>query len=301
LVTSPIAKMLSTVDRLCSSTTTAPLSRATPASARPRLSVLGTRPVEPEFQTLHQADLEQAVANRQIVTAQDVLRAVHDDHVRAELVEDAGELVGDIARARDQDAPGKRVEVEYFVAGDAMLCAGEGGDSRARTDRDEDALGSLFGPIAQADAMRAGDDGALVDDLDAVVLQRLGIGAVDPVDLLQHVVAQRLPVERALIGHLPAETLGVLQVLGEMRAVDQQLLGHAATDHAGAADAIFLRHRHPGAVRRGNAAGARATRPCADDEEVVIVVGHQFTPVSAGSAGSGRDARQSGRGLHRCK
>src|SRR3546814_10851332 len=72
-------------------------------------------------------------------------------------------------------------------------------------------------------------------DLDAVVLKRLGVEAVQPGDFGQHVVAQYRPVELGL-ADLPAKPTGVLKVFGEMRAVNQQLLGHAAANDARAAD-----------------------------------------------------------------
>ena len=74
---------------------------------------------------------------------------------------------------------------------------------------------------------------------------------------------------------LPAETARVLQILGEMGAVDEQFLGHAAADHAGAADPIFLGDRDPRAVRGRDPRRAHAARAGADDEEVIIVgLGH---------------------------
>src|SRR5581483_10228034 len=56
--------------------------------------------------------------------------------------------------------------------------------------------------------------------------------------------------------------------------VDEELLGHAAADDAGAAEAVFLRDRHLGAMPRGDAGGAHASRAAADDEEVVVELAH---------------------------
>src|SRR3546814_9549262 len=82
-----------------------------------------------------------------------------------------------------------------------------------------------------------------------LTLELFGIGLVEPIDLADHIGALHRPVEIA-IGHVPAEAPGIVQILGEMRAVDEQLLGHAAPDHAGAADAVFLGDRHLRAMRR---------------------------------------------------
>src|SRR3546814_16470469 len=59
-----------------------------------------------------------------------------------------------------------------------------------------------------------------------------------------------------------------------MRAVDQQLLGHATANDAGAADAIFLRHRDLRAMGRRHAGSPHAARSRADDVKVEVVVAH---------------------------
>ena len=55
-----------------------------------------------------------------------------------------------------------------------------------------------------------------------------------------------------------------------MRTIDQQLLGHAAADDAGPADAKLLGDRHLGAVPGGDAGGTNATRSGADDEQIIV-------------------------------
>src|SRR3546814_15331910 len=92
--------------------------------------------------------------------------------------------------------------------------------------------------------MRPGDGRPLAGDLDLIVAGRLGVETFEPRDLGEHIVAQRRPVKFA-IGHLPANAPCILQILGEMRAIDEKLLGHAATDHPGAATPLLLRHRTP--------------------------------------------------------
>src|SRR3546814_15215927 len=95
-----------------------------------------------------------------------------------------------------------------------------------------------------------------------VVVERLTIKTLEPVDLGEHIVAQHRPVELA-VGDVPAELARVVDILGEMRAVNEQFLGHAAADDTGAADPILLRHRHARAVRGpdAHAAAAPRTRP----------------------------------------
>lgn len=156
--------------------------------------------VEAEIDPLHHRNLEQPVADRQVVAAQDFFAAIDQRDVRAELVEDAGKFIGDIARARDQHALGDRVEMERLVGGDAMLMAGATRDGGMRADRDQDALGGLLRAVGQPHAVGTGDDGALVDDLDAVAFQRLLIGAVQAIDFgqtLSRKVAQRIRIRSA--------------------------------------------------------------------------------------------------------
>src|SRR5207342_1114859 len=56
-----------------------------------------------------------------------------------------------------------------------------------------------------------------------------------------------------------------------LRAVHQELLRHAAADHAGPADAEFLGNGDPRTRQRGNTCRAHAAGSCADDEQVVVV------------------------------
>ena len=56
----------------------------------------------------------------------------------------------------------------------------------------------------------------------------------------------------------------VLEILAELAGINEQLLGDAAADHAGAAHAVFLGDRHAGAGQRRHAAGAHAARAAAD-------------------------------------
>jgi len=88
-------------------------------------------------------------------------------------------------------------------------------------------------------------------------------------DFREHIVAQDRPVE-PLLRHVPAEHRRIVEILGEMRAVDEQFLGHAAADDARAADLIFLGHGDARAIGRGNARSAHAARSGTDYEQVKI-------------------------------
>src|SRR3546814_5177639 len=68
--------------------------------------------VEAELDALGHRDLQQAVADLLVIAAQDRIAAVDDRHLAAKFVEDAGELVGDIAAACDDDPVRQGIEVK---------------------------------------------------------------------------------------------------------------------------------------------------------------------------------------------
>ena len=166
-----------------------------------------------------------------------------------------------------------------------MLGAGHVGDDRMRAGGDQDGAGADLGAVVERDLVGAGHGRALGDDLDLVALEYVVVDALEPLDLGEHVVAQDRPVELAL-ADVPAEAARVLEVLGEMGAVDEQLLGHAAADDAGAADAILLGDGDAGAMGGGDARGTHAARSGADHEQVIIIGLH-----SRGSSQIARSAK----------
>ena len=174
--------------------------------------------------------------------------SVDQGHLAPEFEEDAGEFIGDIAAADDDDALRQLVEQEHLVGGDRMLDAFDVRKRRAGAGGDQDLARAQFLAAGEPDAVGACQLRALVEDRDIVVGQCVGVGALDPGHFGEHIVAQHRPVE-ALGRDVPAEHRGIVQVLGKMGAVDEQLLGHAAADDAGPADPILLGHRDPGAMR----------------------------------------------------
>src|SRR3546814_15390346 len=60
----------------------------------------------------------------------------------------------------------------------------------------------------------------------------------------------------------------------EMRAVNEQFLGHAAANDAGAPDPILFCYGNARAVRGGDARGADPARTGADDEEIIVEIAH---------------------------
>src|SRR5262249_9067119 len=99
------------------------------------------------------------------------------------------------------------------------------------------------------------------------------VDALKARDLPVLVGDQRGPVEAGAVQG-PAEPYRVLEVVAEAAGVDEELLRHAAADHAGAAEAVFLGNLHPGTLLARDAPRAHRGRAAADDEQIEVVLAH---------------------------
>ena len=239
------------------------------------------RRVELEVDALAHRDLHQAVDELLIILAQDHVGPVDQGHMAAELVKDAGELVSDIAAADDDDPLGQRGKVKHLVRADSMLRTLDRRHDRGCAGGNEDLLGGHFLAACKADRVRSRQLCPLMENRHIVICERLGVRALDTADLGEHVVAEHRPVE-PLLRNVPTEHRGILDILGEVRAVDEQFLGHAAADHAGAANLVLLGDRHASAISRSDARRAHAARAGADHEQVKIR--HSISPMTRISA-----------------
>jgi hypothetical protein len=134
-------------------------------------------------------------------------------------------------------------------------------------------LAVIFLVHEQADGVLVLDHRAALDDLRARLLHIGRIGRLEPRDLLVLVADQRRPVEAGGLNS-PAEAGGVFELVTEMRADHEQLLGDAAADHAGAAHAVPFRDHDAGAVAGRDAGGTHAARAATDDKEVDAKIRH---------------------------
>ena len=133
----------------------------------------------------------------------------------------------------------------------------------------------------KAHAVRALEHGAAVDDLGAGLFEIADVDAAQPRHLAGDIADERRPVEMQALDP-PAEADRILEGFGIVGGVDEQLLGHAAAQHAGAADAAFLGDRHALAQLGGQARGTDAGRAGADDHQVVVVAArHARQPIKA--------------------
>ena len=169
---------------------------------------------------------------------------------------------------------GRVLELKALVRADEMLGARQLGDHRVAAGGDQDRLGAdRLVPVGKPHRVVVFERGAGEMELDPGLFERPRIDAIQPVDLAMHVTDKRRPVEAKIVA-APAETARVGKGARIAAAIDEQFLRHAAADHAGAADAIFLGDGHLGAELRSEPAGAHASRACADHEEIVVVTTH---------------------------
>ncbi len=155
-------------------------------------------------------------------------------------------------------------------AGDVEVAA------RLAAGGDQDVFGGDRAVLGeQVDGVGVAEHGAAVNDLGAGLLQVADVDAAQPGDVARDVVDQRRPVEVEPFG-APAKTDGILELLGVVGGVDEQLLRHATAQHAGTADAVLLGDRHPLAEFGGKARRANAGRTGADDEQIVVVAWHRM-------------------------
>ena len=221
----------------------------------------------------------QMLAHVIIEAAQDVFAAIDEGHLRAEARKDAGELDRDIAAALDDDARRQFIEMQRLVRRDHVLEAGNLRPvMRPGAGRDQDRLRlHARSGREQMHRVRVFQNGAALHQRNLVALERRGIRRFQPCDFQVFVGDQRRPTERRLLD-VPAVTGRVFKFVAEARSVDQKLLRHAAADHAGAADAEFLRDHHACTVGRSDARGAHAARTRSDNEQIDFSLAHAPSP-----------------------
>ena len=225
--------------------------------------------------------LGETVAQILVEAAQDLVAAIDDRRLDAEVRENAGELHGDVAATGDDDPLRQARQIERLVGGDDVLEPGSGlGEPRRAACRDEDlAGGDRAAGFRELHRVGADDRRALLDQLDAHFAERRQVRGLEARNLLVLSCDQRRPIE-GWLSDRPAEAAGVLEVVGEAAGIDEQLLGHAAADDAGAADAIFLGDGDLGAVAGRDATRAYAARAGTDHEQIVVEFSHTCVAAS---------------------
>src|SRR6185503_2084378 len=133
------------------------------------------------------------------------------------------------------------LEEKRLVRRDRVLAAGDRRDLRPPAGRNQDVLRGVR-PAPELHRVRVTHGRAAEVDRRTGVAQGLLVDAVEPRDLAVLVRKQRRPVEARFAGG-PAEALGDLEILAEMRGVRKELLRDAADVDASAAEAVVFRDR----------------------------------------------------------
>src|SRR5690606_8848643 len=211
-----------------------------------------------------------------IKTPQELLAPVQQTGLAAQTVEYAGEFDCDIPPADNSAAGGQLLEIENLIGGNDVLATGELGNEGPASGRQQYALRRET-LVTYGHRVRIQQTGSTMNQRDTGAGQQVVIDAVEAGYLGVLVLYQALPVE-GFHRAIPAMAPGVLDVLGEMCGVGQQLLGHTAHVDAGASQMELFGYRNPRAEPGGHAAGTHAAGAGADNETIKIKLRHARCP-----------------------
>ena len=191
---------------------------------------------------------------------QDLGAAIDQRRLDAEAMEDIGEFDGNIAAAGDHDRFRQLFKMKGLVGGDAEFVTGKGCMRvRPSAGGDDDRLcRHRLSGLQQPDRMGIDEFRARFQDLGIGAGETFLVEAFQPGDFNILGRHQLLPVEAAFADR-PAETRRILEMLMELRGIDEELFRHAAADDAGAAVAILLGDRHFLAERGGDTGAAHTS------------------------------------------
>ena len=117
--------------------------------------------------------------------------------------------------------------------------------------------------------------GAVAEEIDAALFQRLGERVWDARDHLFLAVDESRPVELGL-GYADAMHMGLVDLVQRVAGGDEHLFRRAAAVRAGAAEVALLDHRHFQPSRAGRHGDAEAGIAAAEDQHVVAVACHRL-------------------------
>ena len=214
-----------------------------------------------------------------VKTAQHGVAAIDLADLDAQAGKDLRKFAGDIAAAGDDHMLGQAFQMEGLVGSDAQLRPLDLGDIGRAADRDQDVMGAdRTAGLDQFHRVGVDQLGTFLDQLDAGIGQIAGINAGQAADLVILGGNQLFPAEGGLADR-PAIAFGQLEGLGELAGIDQEFLGHAAADDAGAARPVLLGDRDlPGPVHLGHAGRPHPAGAGTNDEKVVVKFGHACAP-----------------------
>ena len=235
--------------------------------------------VEAQVDALGAQLVDEPVDERGLVLGQDARALLEQRHGNAEPGEALHHLDRDRTAADVHEARRRVLELEEVLAGDeAGVCESlDGRDGRAAAGAQQHVAG-FEGPVAHLHRVLARELGGAVHDVDAHLLEALGV-VVGRRDLLLHgpdVLPHAAPVDRGL-DRLDAELVGSAHVVGDLARGEERLARDAARPEAVAADPAALGDGDLEVERGGELGRHHAARAHADDDEVVPIC-HSYPP-----------------------
>ncbi len=212
----------------------------------------------------------QVLAHLVVEATQYALATQHDGHVGAEAPQQAGELERDVAGTLHHHAARLLGPIEQIVRTRGELATGDRGHHlRHGTGGDQDLPRTkTLAAAHQRHRVRVFEHGTVGMQRNAGTQQRRAVHTLQPSDLGMDAAHQLGPGEPRRREQVPAEPGALGEALRKARGQHHQLLRHAATDHAGAADAVLFGQRDARTVLRRHPRGAHTARATADDEEI---------------------------------
>jgi len=184
----------------------------------------------------------QMLAYRTVKAAQEHVTTVQQRGFRPQTMENPRKFDSNIATAHHQHALGQFLEEECLIGTDCVFMARDFRDLWPATGSDQDMLGSVTLTV-DFHFVGAGDFGVTFDQGDATVDQQIAVNAVETIDLAVLVGDQGRPVKVGFT-QAPAKPRGLLEVLGKVCAVNQQLFRHAPHVDAGATQVTAFGYGH---------------------------------------------------------
>src|SRR5690606_23700588 len=165
--------------------------------------------------------------NLRVESTQDRWTAVTHGHLDAQTGQDAGKLYRDVAAAHDQDGFWQLFQRKHVVGIQGQFHAGNVGHEGPAAGGHQN-LPCGEAPLLHLDGVCVDNDSPGVVNGHAGVFQQGAVDVVEPGDLDILAVAQPVPVQLRCCRDFPAVTGGVMEVLGIMGGIAEQLFGDAA-------------------------------------------------------------------------
>ncbi|MCY1174121.1 hypothetical protein D9M73_143100 [compost metagenome] len=227
--------------------------------------------VELQVHALPAQFVAQVLAHAAVEAAQEQVAAIQQGGLRTKAMEDRGEFHGDVAAADHQHAAWQLFEEERLVGADRVFLAGDVRNLRPAAGGDED-VGGAEALAIDLHRVRVANARVAFQQGHPAVHQQIAVDAVEALDFAVLVGDQLAPVELGIFQR-PAKACGLLEVVGEMRAVDQQFFWHTADVDTGTTQVTACGNRHfctkaCGETRRTHTAGTGT------NHEQIKIVGH---------------------------